>query len=667
MYRPNSFIRITADKQIAEYTATDILDKLKNAKTSKFDLAPFLSSLKDPSNFDAASKLDLLLSPDDLRLMTSLSRTIIRPYRKTMLRITGIGQTDVDIARRMLLSALDLPVGRKSLIVANSQTYSNAIIHAASLESTLSLQDRRKNLGRWVLPVPRLSSKHQHAPNDPEVQKSPIQHSNVATLETIEANTTKATNSTSPLAQDAESSESAVVVSKNEEYVEDNQQAKSQKKLYDLLCGAVRTPELDLKSRKDTREIKDSYWAPRPKTEIYSVFGHALHPLSHHRTPDRLLKELETNHRKQRVFSSTLPGLAQSLYHLSELHAPDVFTASSVSLKLLPSPWTKSGHQALVEYPPITLRWHLAPHTKKPFFKSMSAELDSRVIDYLLPDHATDIRFVKRETIFALAEVFLKGNTGARQFVEAVEKSLQSNDLLSAPSVANISIPKWFVGRDSQRRSKEIKADWRTGQETMVEYVPLGFEHRQMMAVNIGNHGLSYVSIEAGAMGGRRGELRLRMRSPTQRQQWVDGTLKPQLDRQYPGSSDVILDSSDKSRDYSSPSQVETTQDFINASFNLASLIHQSGQEDLPKQGDSAKQLHRDFHARRNVANRSTTKIPSVKRWNGNESIVHDDFEVNEEPAELAGLVSDDINSCPPANVNEPFDEAGDMASSKVA
>ena len=84
-------LRITADKNTAEYAAHDIEEALRNVKSAPFQLKPWVPLLAE-GKVPKGNKLTALYSQNDLEMVTTLTRASVHVAPHDRVRYAGMFQ-----------------------------------------------------------------------------------------------------------------------------------------------------------------------------------------------------------------------------------------------------------------------------------------------------------------------------------------------------------------------------------------------------------------------------------------------------------------------------------------------------------------------------------------------------------------------------------------------
>ena len=201
------------------------------------------------------------------------------------------------------------------------------------------------------------------------------------------------------------------------------------------------------------------------------------------------------------VFSSTLPGLSRLLTQL-KMPQNSLFTEENLEYKFLPLPSKEQANDSGKMYPRLSLRF-LINQNGTTRFRGLGAFLGEHITDAIMPDLATDIRFKKQQMVWLY---YATTDNNVRVYLDAVEKDVQGGGRLTAPRVLKLKIPTWTI-RDPKTM---VQDEWKKKDFVEMNYLFAGIEHRQIMRMGFQGHSLTYTAVQAGQLGGKRGELELR-------------------------------------------------------------------------------------------------------------------------------------------------------------
>lgn len=261
--------------------------------------------------------------------------------------------------------------------------------------------------------------------------------------------------------------------------------------------------------------LPDSFWATSPARKTSAVFGHILYPLH---ASDRMRKARKGskpdpvlqaffNSRREILTSITSPRSYLQKRRLSD-------SRKSEELRIMLTPTQKTDLEVPSrELPGLMLYVRIDPDTKEASLSEVSLVLEEREVDLLLPDEATDIRFITESFLPAAREV----DPTIVKFFKASYLDVTGHQRLRTPKNLTLLVPAHIIRTLSavSGTSKTASSGPQPGEETKtgvsVEYIFTSLEHRSVVAgfdVDSGFR-VRYSFVEAGETGGRRDELRM--------------------------------------------------------------------------------------------------------------------------------------------------------------
>jgi len=374
--------------------------------------------------------------------------------------IRGVNKSQVEDAERCLLSMLHLYPIDNSLALSNTRKEKDkkqSVVLSAAFKSALDYRDRDHRLGRWTNPVVR-------SPSD----------GGSTTQFTTADEQTKAGQSTDHLQMQ--------------------------------VIRAIQRPIVALlQNEKFMQAGPKPIWSRTAETQVHAAFGHVLHPMQDGPSDMSIRSKFDirgVNRTKSKaVFSSTLPGLSRLLTQL-KIPQNSLFTEENLEYKFLPLPSKEQANDPGKIYPRLSLRF-LVNQNGTTRFRGLGAFLGEHITDAIIPDLATDIRFKKQQMVWLY---YATTDDNVRVYLDAIEKDVQGGGRLTAPRVLKLKIPTWTI-RDPKTT---VQDEWEKKDFIEMNYLFAGIEHRQIMRMGFQGHSLTYTAVQAGQLGGKRGELELR-------------------------------------------------------------------------------------------------------------------------------------------------------------
>lgn len=208
--------------------------------------------------------------------------------------------------------------------------------------------------------------------------------------------------------------------------------------------------------------------------------------------------------KRRREFVTLVPGLVRSLenFGLSTID-PTAWDEEFLLIRLIPS-FKNSLPVPLEVVPELEIRVFFDESSKTISIRDVRL-IRRTELDLLLPQNTMDLRFIRRACVYSR-----KGGLDAqiKKFVQDSNLEIWGSGRLKTPTGLTISIPPHALGPISDGRSKE------GFEREKVEYSFASLEHRCEIGVPFRQPGswadLTYTSIEAGKIGGRRDELGLK-------------------------------------------------------------------------------------------------------------------------------------------------------------
>ncbi|OCL08393.1 hypothetical protein AOQ84DRAFT_340442 [Glonium stellatum] len=498
IYWPHNVIRITADKSTAEYAAQDVEDYLRDTEAQRLRLEPWRPLLPE----DQRSKESLvdLFRPKDITLAEEMSGAIIQPVSKDTFMVRGAKKEQVEDAERCLLAMLNLYPIDNSLALSNTRKEKDkrqSIVLSAAFKSALDYRYRDQRLGRWTHAVVR----------NPSGERS-------------------TTQSTVPKEQ-IEASQSST------DHIEMQ------------VIRAIQRPVVVWSLQSDEkfrRKGSEPIWSRIAETRVCAAFGHILHPMQDGPSAASIKSNFDirgvSKTMSKTVFSSTLPGLSRLLTQL-ELPPNSLFTEETLEYKFLPLPSKEQTDDSGKIYPRLLLRF-LIVEDRTLRFRGLGIFLGEHITDAIIPDLTTDIKFKKQQMVWFRSP---DADENIRTYLDTIKENFQGGGRLTAPRLLKLKVPTWTI-RDP---NIIIQEEWEKQDFVEMNYLFAGIEHRQIMRMDFHGHSLTYTSVQAGQLGGKRGELELRY-------------SKSDTDKASSGAK----------------GQTEVLSHFVKSAFKLADLINNS-------------------------------------------------------------------------------------------
>ncbi len=208
--------------------------------------------------------------------------------------------------------------------------------------------------------------------------------------------------------------------------------------------------------------------------------------------------------KRRREFVTLVPGLVRSLEDFGmSTTDPTAWDEEFLLIRLIPS-FKNSLQVPLEAVPELEIRIFFDESNKTISIRDVRLVRRTE-LDLLLPQNTMDLRFVRRACVYSR-----KGGLDARikKFVEESNLDIWGSSRLKTPTGLKISIPPHALRPASDGHSSE------GFERKEVEYTFASLEHRCEIGVPFRQPDswadLTYTSIEAGKIGGRRDELSLK-------------------------------------------------------------------------------------------------------------------------------------------------------------
>lgn len=283
----------------------------------------------------------------------------------------------------------------------------------------------------------------------------------------------------------------------------------------------------------DQSSITEATVGERPAAEYQAILGCILHDSEGNSVPQspQTLEEFIKDERP-RILSNEFPGvsfIAQApvsrkdpmrAYRDDSAKLLDEDIAYSFSIRFAASPWSLPA--TFDQYPILELTLPIDRYTSDILQPTLIARHSESVADMLMPNRQCDIRFLRR------VDVPLAMGTGDERTVggvtiEEIERFKENSNLgLSGKSKLRVAptlkatVPKWMMQHVPDLPTSDV------------EYLFVSMEFRREL--NFDWHGLQlrHTVIEGGASGGKRTEVKLICKGPSE----TEGVLKVRTDRE---------------------------------------------------------------------------------------------------------------------------------------
>lgn len=229
-----------------------------------------------------------------------------------------------------------------------------------------------------------------------------------------------------------------------------------------------------------------SYWERSLRAQMpYAEFGSILHSAGvltrkHKRRLQAPSSETSIEE-SDNIFLAQTPYVRDLLSTLTVKYqdiSNDFEPQNKLYATLIPSPGAKHGFDAMRAYPRVEICFTIAnipDGSRKLILSEVTALYAEFVADVCLPQLATDFRMIRRSTFPAITER-IEQDPEVRRFVEAVQRSANSEDRLRAPNMLKLKIPSWAM---NETNHAGLEAERNQYKDVAVNYMFLGFEQRE--------------------------------------------------------------------------------------------------------------------------------------------------------------------------------------------
>ncbi|KAF9690835.1 hypothetical protein EKO04_011134 [Ascochyta lentis] len=448
---PTNVLRITADKNTAEYTANDVEAALSKTHTTSLHLNRWVALLNLPNSLPN----DGLAASLPADYVSSLTGAHIYPTDPFTLKIHGLNETSVAEAKRTLIRLLPFKESATRTIDTqrlDAARYDSYLLPTFNETKSLDYAYRDLSLGRWALPVTRSAD-------------------------------------TTPLEEHQES---------QEKFKPKLNPDQSTHGLVNRVVSFMRPP-VDgsfTGSESTPRNRQTGYWALEPEYKVSADFGQALFSLEDS-DPNKVVEAAADSGRSP--FQPAIPGLG-SLLASSEFQNLSRTETPALLYDFIPSPDQKvfETETVLKEIGPTFPKLHVQVRTGRdgirPTIHKLSLGFHERIHDVLLPDQAADIRFYRYGRLRFSSKSHHDKNV--EEWSEAVRQNIESGERLSAPSLV-IDIPKWTIPGFPSDATGMLP----------IKYLFSGIQFRQSVTGRLLDTQISYSTMQSGKLGARGGTL----------------------------------------------------------------------------------------------------------------------------------------------------------------
>ncbi|KAH7308803.1 mitochondrial inner-membrane-bound regulator-domain-containing protein [Rhexocercosporidium sp. MPI-PUGE-AT-0058] len=465
-FRKRSVIRVTCPHVKKPFIVLEIEEALKRVLREDLFLANLVSSGSDKlqqrrverwvdRNFDSAT----------LQVLGRLTNTnIVQQQQKTKLTISCIDTkqsalaSPVDVARRLLLTSINIPDRVEHQLVSDTTNVNGAFIKH-EVGNTLHWRDRLRDWSRWTAPTAKGAAKvSKPVTTEPVLVSQP----------------------SSPRQQGEARSETDVAPTVwNDKYFTETSAVIGKVLHSNLTFPNSSLNPLTLGGPNQTYTFC---------TQVQNL--------------SRLLSKSQVLLGGERTDSLVLRFLPNPFVATSQLTKGKYMNKKPVKTHAI-------GSQALMAFPTIEMRFKIDRETKHAKLAEVRAVVQESKTDVMLPHNNTDVRFQQRTTSRLLA----RASQPVRDYLRRSNLSLKGSEILQTPPSICLPIEKHLCRGQGFKLldDVDIKGNKHANPNVRdVEYLFAGLEIRSALSFEYNSWRLFYTSIEAGKAGGRRAELKLR-------------------------------------------------------------------------------------------------------------------------------------------------------------
>lgn len=472
-------IRITSDYDNCVDIFKLLIHTLENIRVSTIDLRAHSISHEGSTSFPRE------LNNAMLRQIEEYTNTLVRPQgvAHQKLHVFYLGPDDADLLEtERLIHQILRPASTRNLTLAWSKADkpSNAIPAPVAVGSRLSLLDRNQQWSRWCSP---------HTENRTQRRKK-------------KDGAPSSSSSTVPATQGMHGKLAFDTVKSFFEESDDTSYK------YSINITPYWTPEIRchdsvklgqvLFPADKAGNILEALERNQRRTKKMKSTGHRNRPID---TGDIVSKSL----RIPREFVPLVPGLVRSLGSLGSLEKTEDFW----QIRLSPSSKNVSLPVPVEALPDLEIRMSFDHENKTTSIKDVRL-VNEKEKDFLQPQKIVDLRFVRKQCVYAKDDSI---DPRIVSFVQDSNFDIWGTERLKTPLGISLSIPALAI-----QSHKDF--DPKKHESLLVDYTSLGLEHRSSLIMPYQESDswstLTYTSVEAGRVGGRRDELSLHnLRQPS--------------------------------------------------------------------------------------------------------------------------------------------------------
>lgn len=290
------------------------------------------------------------------------------------------------------------------------------------------------------------------------------------------------------------------------------------KSISDLLFMDAQIPTTMIDSNKHT----NTFWGDGLMRETSAVFGQVLYPSDSIKKTKQAVSANQGRGRdsafcgalaSRREFLSTFAGLrvlVSSDLEGIQKDNPGWKSYQDLCIRLVPSQNGDVPIGGKCILPDLELRLDINQQTKETALVGVRLISDRRKVDLLLPEEIADVRFLAKSYVPAALH---RIDPQMSDFIKSSNLNIFGQGRLKTPTTLSVLIPRCSVQDISQLTLSDGIRVLDPGPDIPVNYTFSSLEHRSYLSKQVGQSELEYVMIEAGKIGGRRIEARLKLRN----------------------------------------------------------------------------------------------------------------------------------------------------------
>ncbi|KAH8708560.1 mitochondrial inner-membrane-bound regulator-domain-containing protein [Phaeosphaeriaceae sp. PMI808] len=442
-------VRVSADKNTAQYAANDIEEALGGVHTKQLRLQLWMPHFQEKKTVEAQSLFEqqtlvsTLFTEEDLNMVSAVTGAIIEPKRddehNDTLVIRALVKGAAADAERSLIRLLPLKDATRRTLDDRARDNRTRLLPAVYDRNSIDYKYRNAGLGRWKAIMAR-------------------------DLDTKVAG----------------GQEGQMILSSDE----------TQKQVTQTVSILQDSLDQEAKMGSDAEsERKDVGSWSGPRYKLSAEFGQVLFPFDDTAFPS--------------VFTPNSPGLTSLMsaaysQNTHEANTAQFFQAAAPTEAPLlvynfrVSPENQS-HGRLLPLPTLHIQMRTSLTGGTPTLHKISLGINEHIHELLLPNMAADIRFVKHTRLHFREK---HKDKDVITWVSHVSANIMSGERLTAPSIA-ISIPKWVISGYPET----------VGGVRQIDYILTDIQFRQAINGTFYDNPVSYTTLQSSKMNGRGGSL----------------------------------------------------------------------------------------------------------------------------------------------------------------